>query len=108
MSSLDRTSVDRFSLDDALTPDELENMNESERLSRLLPVEFAFSELPIVNLPPFYAKLFQNGNEIYQKKIGTSFDLSQRMRVYIGGEFYALAEIREFEQGTAIYGIKRF
>lgn len=108
MSSLDRLDVDRFSLDDAKTLCELENMSESERVEALLPVELAFSDLEIVELPKFYARLFQNGNEIYQKKIGTSFEPSQRVRVYIDGEFYALAEIREFEEGSAIYGIKRF
>ena len=108
MSSLERVCVDRFSLDSAFTVDELEAMDTDERISKLLPVEDAFDELEIVNLPAFYAKLFQNGNEIYQKKIGTKFELGQRLRVYIDGEFYALAEIREFEQGSAVYGIKRF
>ena len=108
MSSLERICVDRFSLDDAFSLEELENMEQNERLCCLLPIESAFSELPRVNLPSFYAKLFQNGNEIYQKKIGTDFKVGQRLRVYVDGEFYALAEIREFEQGSAVYGIKRF
>lgn len=108
MSSLDRSGVDKFALSDSVSVEELENMDESQRLSRLLPVEYAFEEFPIVHLPPFYARLFQNGNEIYQKKIGTSFPLSQKLRVYVEDRFVALAEIREFEQGSAVYGIKRF
>lgn len=108
MSSLDRICVDRFDISDSVTLNELENMDDDAKISKLLPVERAFEEYPIVHLPPFYARLFQNGNEIYQKKIKTDFPLSQKLRVYVENEFVALAEIREFEDGTAVYGIKRF
>ena len=108
MSSLDRVCVDRFDISDSITLGELENMDEGAKISRLLPVESAFEEYPIVHLPPFYARLFTNGNEIYQKKIKTDFPLSQKLRVYVENEFVALAEIREFEDGTAVFGIKRF
>lgn len=108
MSALQRTRVDRFDLAKCHTLDELEEMDVSERYLCLIPVETAFEELPKVSLPEFYARLFENGNEIYQKKIGASFEIGERLRVYTHGKFTALAEIREFEEGTAIFGIKRF
>jgi len=108
MSSLHRICVDKFSVSDSVTLEEIENMDVDAKISRLLPVESAFEEYPVVHLPPFYARLFVNGNEIYQKKIGTAHPVGQKLRVYVENEFVALAEVREFEDGTAVFGIKRF
>ena len=108
MSSLHRICVDKFSVSDSVTLEEIENMDVDTKISRLLPVESAFEEYPVVHLPPFYARLFVNGNEIYQKKIGTAYPVGQKLRVYVENEFVALAEVREFEDGTAVFGIKRF
>ena len=66
-----------------------------------------FSSLPAVKLAPFYEKLSRSGCEIYQKKIGTSFELGTRVRLCSqSGVFYALGEVKEYENGRAIKSIK--
>ena len=108
MSSLHRISVDKFTIEDCVTLEELESMSEDTRIQRLIPVESAFEQYPAITLPAFYERLFQNGNEIYQKKIGTSFAVGQKLRILVNGSFFALAQVREFGDQTAICSIKRF
>ena len=108
MSSLVRTKTGGFSLDDAHTLEELEAMSPDERSALLLPTETLFTHLPKVTLPPFFARLSRNGCEIYQRKIGTDLPLQTRVRVYDAGGFYAIGEIREYHEGTALKLLKRF
>lgn len=102
MSSLIRTEAGGFSLDDALTLDELEKMSMEERLAALSPCEKLFGELDSVSLPDFYARLCKNGCEIYQKKIKTAFPVGTRLRVYGGGDFIGVGDVREYPDGTAV------
>jgi tRNA pseudouridine55 synthase len=108
MTELQRTKSGDFELKNAYTIDELEKMSKEERESLLLPPEELFLEAPSVSFSEFYTRLFKSGCEIYQKKIGTHFDVGTFLRVYENGEFLALAEVREFEDGTAIKSIKFF
>ena len=87
----------------------LENMNEDERLSLLIPTESLFADLPAVKLPAFYEKLCRSGCEIYQNKIKSNHKVGQRVRICNEkGEFFALGEVKEYENGTAIKAIKTF
>lgn len=109
MASLQRTAAGGFSLDEAHTLEELEAMNEGDRLACLLPTESLFVTLPACPMPVFYERLFRSGCEIYQKKIGTHFEIGTRVRVCSAdGKFLALGEVREYEDGTAIKSIKLF
>ena len=108
MTELQRTKSGDFELKNAYTIDELEKMSKEERESLLLPPEELFLEAPSVSFSEFYTRLFKSGCEIYQKKIGTHFDVGTFLRVYENGEFLALAEVREFDSGTAIKSIKFF
>ena len=109
MATLQRTAAGGFSLDSAHTLEELEAMNADERLACLLPTEHLFATLPAARLPAFYERLFRSGCEIYQKKIGTHLELGTRVRVCTAdGKFFALGEVREYENGTAIKSIKLF
>ncbi len=109
MATLERREAGGFDISEALSIAELEAMSEDERLSRLLPTENLFLELSAVTLPEFYEKLSRNGCEIYQKKIKTSFDLGQRVRMYSrSGVFYALGEVKTYGDETAIKVIKFF
>ena len=57
----------------------------------------------------FYEKLFRSGCEIYQKKIGTALSEGERVRVCrADGSFFALGEVREYPEGSAIKSIKLF
>ena len=108
MSSLERLASGDFCISDAHTLDELEALSEDERYALLKPTESLFTALDAVTLPPFFEKLSRDGNEIYQKKIGTSYDIGTRVRMYGSDGFYALGEVREFENGSAVKVIKLF
>lgn len=102
MSALCRYSSGNFTIDDALTPDELEVLSPEERTARLIPAENLFPDLESVLLPDFYARLCLSGCEIYQKKIGTRFDTGERVKVYTKDGFVGVGEVKDYPDGTAI------
>lgn len=102
MSALLRTFCGDFSLDDAYTLDELEKMTEDERRLALIPSETLFHGLDSVLLPDFFAKLCENGCEIYQKKIGTSFPSGQLVKVYSSDGFLGVGCVSDYPDGSAI------
>ena len=108
MSSLRRLKTGDFSLAGAHTLEKIESMNAQERASLLLPTETLFLSFPKIVLPEFYEKLAKNGCEIYQKKLGTSFDTGTRLRVCGKDGFFAVGEVREYPEGIAIKLLKRF
>ena len=108
MAELCRLAVGDFKIEDSVTVAELTEMTEEQRESRLIPTESLFASLPQVILPAFYEKLCRNGCEIYQKKIGTRLDLGERVRLSGEGGFFAIGEVREYAEGTAIKSVKIF
>jgi tRNA pseudouridine55 synthase len=108
MATLTRASAAGFSLAEAHTLSELESMSEEERERALIPTEALFSSLDAVCLPPFFARLARSGAEIYERKIGTAYPVGTRLRMCDGEGFFALGEVREFEEGLAIKPIKMF
>lgn len=109
MATLRRTEAGGFPIADCVTLETLECMDMDARLALLRPVEELFADLDAVHLPDFYRTLCRNGCEIYQKKIGTNFPVGQRVRLCDGqGKFFALGEVGEYEDGTAVKAIKIF
>ena len=108
MSSLIRTETGGYPISESFTIAELEAMSEEERLEKLLPVESLFDTLPKLTLVDFYEKLSRNGCEIYQKKIKTYYPVGQKLALYGKCGFYALGEVRDYEDGSAIKAIKLF
>lgn len=109
MATLCRTETGGFPIEKSYTISQLEEMSDNERLSLLISTEELFSSLGQVKLPAFYEKLCRSGCEIYQKKIKTDFALGERVRICDEkGDFFALGEVREYENGTAIKAIKTF
>ena len=109
MAELKRCEAGGFSVENSHSIEELEQMSEGEKMELLIPIESLFSSLDGVRLEAFYEKLSRNGCEIYQKKVKTSFDVGTRVRMLNSkGEFYALGEVREYADGTAIKAIKLF
>ena len=108
MSSLRRFASGSFELIRGYTIDELRNMEYEDRVKLLLPTESLFEELPIVKLNGFFLKLFRSGQQIYQKKIRTRYPVGQRVRVYDEKGFFALGEVAEYEEGSAVKSIKQF
>lgn len=109
MATLERTEACGISIDECHTLDEIEKMPEEDRKALLLPTERLFSEFGSVRLPAFFEKLFRDGCPIYQKKIKTDFKVGQRVRVCSeNGHFFALGEVVEREEGSAIKSVKIF
>lgn len=108
MKTLCRASASGFTLADAHTLSELEAMTDSEREACIFPVEYIFRDLPEVKLPAFFAKLAHSGLEIYLKKIGVDLPLGAHVRLSDENGFFALGEVREYEQGRAIKPIRQF
>ncbi len=108
MKTLCRASASGFTLADAHTLSELENMTDGEREGCIFPVEYIFRQLDEVKLTPFFARLAHSGLEIYLKKIKLDLPLGTRVRLADENGFFALGEVREFEQGMAIKPIRQF
>ena len=107
MSALHRVVAGGFVIENAHTIEELAELEMSERLELLAPTESLFEELDAVKLPAFYEKLCRSGCEIYQSKIKTAQKVGARVRLCThSGEFFALGEVRDYENGTAIKAIK--
>ncbi len=108
MSSLRRERAGGYAIDGAYTLEAIEAMKQSERESILIPIETLFAELQVVKLPQFFEKLARNGAEIYQKKIGISLDIGTRVRMYGENGFFALGEVMDYPNGSAVKSIKIF
>lgn len=109
MATLERREACGISLDECKTLEEIENLGENQRQGLLLPTERLFDDLEAVNLPAFFEKLFRDGCPIYQKKIKTDFAVGSRVKICSeDGHFFALGEVVEREQGTAIKSVKIF
>lgn len=108
MAALERTFTGGFCIEKSYTLGQLENMTEEQRADILMPVESLFEDCPQIVLDDFYAKLAHCGAEIYQKKIKTAYDAGQRIRLCDNSGFFALGEVMNFDEGSAIKPIKQF
>lgn len=108
MKTLLRAEASGFTLGDAYTLGELEAMSEEQREAKILPTERIFEDKRRVTLAPFFARLARCGLEIYLKKINLSAEIGERVTLFDENGFFALGEVREFEDGAAIKPIKQF
>ncbi len=108
MTELQRTKSGSFEIKNAYTVSELEEMDFDARCGLLTPAEELFSEAEAVVLPDFYARLCKSGCEIYQKKIKTDFTKDSFVRIYDKNGFFALGQVKDYPNGSAIKAIKLF
>ena len=109
MATLKRTLAGGFDIEHSYTLEEIEALTEEKRHALLHPTEELFFDLKQIKLPTFYEKLSRNGCEIYLKKIGCDLPFGERVRLCSqNGDFYALGEVKEYENGKAIKAIKLF
>ena len=90
MAGLIRTRTGRFTLEEAVTVEELDGMTPEERMGVLRPVESLFEELPALELGAFHARLIRCGSDLYQEKLKTDFPEGTLVRLRRGGNFFAL------------------
>ncbi len=109
MAGLRRVSVGNFDVSEALSPVAFDSMTRAELEARLLSAETLFADCPAVVLPPFFERLCRSGCEIYQRKLGTALPPGTRVRLCAAdSHFFALGEVGDYPDGTAIKAIKLF
>ena len=108
MKTLCRTCASGFTLSEAHTLSELEAMSESDKASVIMPVERALEKYPEIVLAPFFARLAHHGLEIYLRKIGVELNVGDIVRLCDSEGFFAVGEVREYEEGRAIKPIRQF
>lgn len=108
MKTLERCEASGFTLADGITLSALEALSPEERWARVLPIEVIFADKREVKLPPFFARLAHAGQEIYLKKLNLSLDVGEQVRLVDADGFFALGEVKEFEDGAAIKPIRQF
>lgn len=119
MASLERTKSGQFSLDTAITLEELEEKlkNSGEDREKVLqtlviPVDKMFSEYQELRLLPQWEKLIQNGNSFEEKNLKKEFLENDRVdksqyRVYLNeNTFMGVYEYRKKEK--KFYPVKMF
>ena len=92
MSALTRVRTGNYTLDEAYTIDQLNEMTYEERLKLPQPVETLFTDLPEAHVSDFYAKLVRGGTELYQKRIHVDLAPGQLIRLYHRDTFFALGK----------------
>lgn len=108
MKTLTRLSAAGYTLNEAHTLTELENMTVTEREKCIIPVEDVFKNKERVDLPEFFSKLARCGQHIYLKKIKKDIPISEIVRLYDKDGFFAVGEVKEYEDGPAIKPIRQF
>lgn len=109
MSALRRTEANGISIESAYTISQIESMTEEERILKMLPTQTLFSDYQAVRLPKFFERLCRDGCPIYQKKIKTSINLGQTVRLCDeSGNFFALGKSMEYEGEPVIKAQKIF
>ena len=108
MGALRRVRSGSFTLKDAVTIEQLEAASMEERISMVRPCDTLFSHCPALTVNDFQAKLVRGGTELYQNKLGTRFPVETLVRLYQKGVFFALGEVKDFPNGSAIKPIRLF
>ncbi len=108
MKTLERLSASGYSIDEARTLTELENITPEERESLVIPIEDVFGKYESVTLGDFFARLARAGQEIYLHKIKKSFEVGTVLRIADSNGFFAVGEVKEFDSGLAIKPIRQF
>ena len=108
MKTLKRLSASGYTIDEAKTLSELEAMSDVQRYSFIYPVEDVFKKYEAVRLPDFFARLAHSGLEIYLRKIKKDLPLGTIVRLEDQDGFFAVGEVKEYEDGLAIKPIRQF
>lgn len=111
MSALRRTSVGQFSLAQSIPLDTLRTYSAKQAEEALVPLEQLFTRLPVVTLPPFFARLYGNGERIALEKLRAAFPQGAQKellyRVYTPDGRFTLGEATEWN-GKPVFGAKIF
>ena len=108
METLKRLTASGYGIDSARTLTELEALTADEREALIYPVEDVFRKYEAVRLADFFARLARAGQEIYLHKIKKELLPGTVVRLCDSEGFFAVGEVKEFENGLAIKPIRQF
>ena len=108
MASLVRTRTGKYTLDDCVTVEDLDNMTFEERLTLPKPVETLFTDLDAVSVNDFYAKLVRGGTPLFQRKLKCNFDDGTLVRIRNKDRFIALGRAETLDGEKVIRPEKLF
>ena len=108
MKTLRRMHSGGFHASEAVPLSLFLEMNADERESLVIPTEKIFEKYRAVHLIDFFSRLAHSGLEIYLSKIGFSAECGELIRMCDKDGFFALGEVKEYENGLAIKPVRQF
>lgn len=95
MATLARTRAGVFTLENALTLEEVDALGAEGLEARLLPMDAAISHLPAVRAEARHRAAVRNGMPLRPEWLDAPAPQAEAVRVYVGGEFAGIGAPRE-------------
>ena len=95
MATLERTRAGVFTLENALTLEEVDALGAEGLKARLLPMDAAISHLPAVRAEARHRATVRNGMPLRPEWLDAPAPQAEALRVYVGGEFAGIGAPRE-------------
>ena len=95
MATLERTRAGVFTLENALTLEEVDALGAEGLEARLLPMDAAISHLPAVRVEARHRAAVRNGMPLRPEWLDAPAPQAPALRVYVGGEFAGIGAPRE-------------
>ena len=95
MASLERKRAGVFTLENALTLEEVDALGAEGLEARLLPMDAAISHLPAVRAEARHRAAVRNGMPLRPEWLDAPAPQAPALRVYVGGEFAGIGAPRE-------------
>ena len=95
MATLARTRAGVFTLENALTLEEVDALGAEGLEARLLPMDAAISHLPAVRVEARHRAAVRNGMPLRPEWLNAPAPQADALRVYVGGEFAGIGAPRE-------------
>lgn len=95
MATLARTRAGVFTLENALTLEEVDALGAEGLEARLLPMDAAIAHLPAVRVEASHRAAVRNGMPLRPEWLDAPAPRAEALRVYVGGEFAGIGAPRE-------------
>ena len=95
MATLARTRAGVFTLENALTLEEVDALGAEGLEARLLPMDAAIAHLPAVRVEARHRAAARNGMPLRPEWLDAPAPQAEALRVYVGGEFAGIGAPRE-------------
>ena len=95
MATLARTRAGVFTLENALTLEEVDALGAEGLEARLLPMDAAIAHLPAVRVEARHRAAGRNGMPLRPEWLDAPAPQAEALRVYVGGEFAGIGAPRE-------------